>query len=206
VGAAQDSRVLSRPGHPERGEGSDIGVAEKRQWVRDRGAQLETGEHTREEQKGMTRSRGDQPDGADERGPADGGSGLAGRPPERPTEEALGGQPRSRGGTAEEGTPGGEAADTEGRAVPTSVRAAQAGVLLLAVLFGVFALVNSQPVDFSWVFGETQVERGDGGAVISGGVPLIVLLLLSFILGAALGGWWVSAASKARRRRDTETS
>jgi uncharacterized integral membrane protein len=81
------------------------------------------------------------------------------------------------------------------------IRAGQVAVLFLAVLFGVFALVNSHPVRFSWLFGETVVER-DAAGEVTGGVPLIVLLLLSFILGAGLGGWWTWQAGRARRRTD----
>jgi uncharacterized integral membrane protein len=84
--------------------------------------------------------------------------------------------------------------------VSRATRVGQAAVLLVAVLFGVFALVNSQPVDFSWILGETQVERDAGGEVVAGGVPLIVLLLVSFILGATLGGWWVWQVLRTRRR------
>jgi uncharacterized integral membrane protein len=145
----------------------------------------------------MARGSGDRPEGAGEPGPDDEGTGLAGRRGRSPTEGARGEGEATAGGAAGE-----EAAGADQRSVPTSVRVAQGAVLLLAVLFGVFALVNSQPVDFSWVFGETRVERGAGGEVASGGIPLIVLLLVSFILGAVLGGWWVSAATRARHRRE----
>jgi uncharacterized integral membrane protein len=84
--------------------------------------------------------------------------------------------------------------------VSTATRITQVVVLLLAGLFAVFAAVNSQPVEFSWVFGETQVERDAGGDVTSGGVPLIVLLVVSFILGATLGGAWVGQVVRSRRR------
>jgi uncharacterized integral membrane protein len=79
------------------------------------------------------------------------------------------------------------------------IRAGQVAVLFLAVVFGVFALVNSHPVRFSWLFGETLVTR-DASGEVSGGVPLIVLLLVSFILGAGLGGWWTWQAGRTRRR------
>jgi uncharacterized integral membrane protein len=82
----------------------------------------------------------------------------------------------------------------------TSARVGRIAVLFVAVLFGVFALVNSQPVDFSWIFGETTVEPGATGET-TGGIPLIVLLLVSFILGAALGGWWTWQAARTRQRR-----
>jgi uncharacterized integral membrane protein len=97
----------------------------------------------------------------------------------------------------EDGTSEGE----EARPIPTATLVARGTVVLLAVVFGVFALVNSQPVGFSWLVGETEVERDATGEVVAGGVPLIVLLLVSFILGAALGGWWTREALRDRRRR-----
>lgn len=69
----------------------------------------------------------------------------------------------------------------------------------IAVLFVIFAVFNRQPVDFSWVFGETQVVK-EGGDYVSGGVPLIVLLLSSFVLGGV-----VSAGLLWRRRRVRRT-
>jgi uncharacterized integral membrane protein len=109
------------------------------------------------------------------------------------------GSSRADGDRADTG-PRGAAAD--GASEPgrrPRIRAGQVAVLFLAVLFGVFALVNSHPVRFSWLFGETVVER-DAAGEVTGGVPLIVLLLLSFILGAGLGGWWTWQAGRARRR------
>jgi uncharacterized integral membrane protein len=76
-------------------------------------------------------------------------------------------------------------------------------IVLLAVLFGVFAVDNSQAVDFSWVFGESRVAP-DG----TGGVPLIVLLVVAAAVGAALGAlieWqWLRGrrARRAERERD----
>jgi uncharacterized integral membrane protein len=150
----------------------------------------------------MARGRDDRPEAAGEPGPDDEGTGLAGRRGRSPTEGSRGERAQGEGEITAEGAAGEGAAGADERSVPTSVRVAQAAVLLLAVLFGVFALVNSQPVDFSWVFGETRVERAATGEVASGGIPLIVLLLVSFILGAVLGGWWVNAAARARHRRD----
>lgn len=69
----------------------------------------------------------------------------------------------------------------------------------IAVLFVIFAVFNRQPVDFSWVFGETQVVK-EGGDYVSGGVPLIVLLIGSFVLGGV-----VSAGLLWRRRRVRRT-
>jgi uncharacterized integral membrane protein len=128
---------------------------------------------------------GDPDEGADDRqsGLADARGGAEGAPP--PHE----GQPREA---------------TGGRR-PTRARVGQIAVLLITVLFGVFALANSQPVSFSWLFGETQVTRDATGSVTGGGVPLIVLLLVSFILGAGLGGWWTWQAGRSRQRhRDTD--
>jgi uncharacterized integral membrane protein len=124
----------------------------------------------------------------DAAGEAEGG--LAGRSRgDRGREEA-----RPQGGPA-------DGASEEGRT--PRIRAGQVAVLLLAVVFGVFALVNSHSVGFSWVFGETQVTR-DATGEVSGGVPLIVLLLVSFIIGAGLGGWWTWQAGRTRRRAEEE--
>jgi uncharacterized integral membrane protein len=110
------------------------------------------------------------------------------------------GQDAGRSARSPEEHPG-AASTTEGKGrTPTGTRVAQVVVLAIAALFAVFALVNSQPVDFSWVFGETRVTRDAAGEVSSGGVPLIVLLLVAFILGAGLGGWWTWQAARSRRQ------
>ncbi len=58
-------------------------------------------------------------------------------------------------------------------------------VALAAVLFLVFAFVNSQRVTFDWIFGESVAVTTPQG--VSGGIPLIVLLLGAFLLGALVG-------------------
>lgn len=70
---------------------------------------------------------------------------------------------------------------------------------ILVVLFGVFAVANAQPVDFSWIFGETQVEIDPTGERVDGGVPLILLLGAAFAIGLFLG--LVIAWQSARKRR-----
>lgn len=71
-------------------------------------------------------------------------------------------------------------------------------VLLLLLLFVVFAVSNSQPVDFDWIFGETEVTDVDPATgETTGGVPLIVLLLVAFVIGALSGATLV----RIRRRR-----
>ena len=70
---------------------------------------------------------------------------------------------------------------------------------ILVVLFGVFAVANAQPVDFSWIFGESQVQIDETGARADGGVPLIVLLGAAFVIGLFLG--LVIAWQSGRRRR-----
>lgn len=123
---------------------------------------------------------------------------------------AGGGGPRAGGEDADRDRsrgPGIEGARPAGPVAAGPSRAPLVGrvlVLLVAVLFAIFALANSQPVDFSWVFGETQVQRDAAGEVSSGGVPLIVLLLVAFIVGATLGGWWTWQAGRGRRRRHDE--
>jgi uncharacterized integral membrane protein len=126
------------------------------------------------------------------RGLADSGQNRDAGPPTSPD----GGQP------GRSGAPQGAVDSAAGRwsRTSSSARAGRIAVLFVAVIFGVFALVNSQPVDFSWIFGETTVEPGATGET-TGGVPLIVLLLVSFILGAALGGWWTWQAARTRQRR-----
>lgn len=74
----------------------------------------------------------------------------------------------------------------------------------IAVLFVIFAVFNRQPVDFSWVFGETQVVK-EGGDYVSGGVPLIVLLIGSFVLGAVVSAGFLWRRKRVRRsRRDRD--
>lgn len=70
----------------------------------------------------------------------------------------------------------------------------------IAVLFVIFAVFNRQPVDFSWVFGETQVVK-EGGEYVSGGVPLIVLLITSFVLGGLLSAGLLWRRRRVRRSR-----
>ncbi len=75
----------------------------------------------------------------------------------------------------------------------------QVGRIMMVVaggIFTLFALFNAQYVDFSWVFGQTEVLT-QGTERISGGVPLIILLIASFVLGAIVG----LGASARRRKR-----
>jgi len=73
-------------------------------------------------------------------------------------------------------------------------------IVVLAVLFGVFAVANSQPVDFSWIFGETIVSENASGQV-TGGVPLILLLGTAFAIGAAVTLLVELFVSRGRRAR-----
>lgn len=66
-------------------------------------------------------------------------------------------------------------------------------------LFTAFALANRQYVEFSWLFGATEIQEVSGDRV-AGGVPLIVLLIGAFVLGVVAGAVWVSLRSRARRR------
>ncbi len=80
---------------------------------------------------------------------------------------------------------------------PLTQQAGRVVVVLVAVLFTVFALDNAQHVDFSWVFGGTEVvEQAEERA--SGGVRLIVLLVSSFVAGGTVGA--LSMLARARRR------
>lgn len=73
---------------------------------------------------------------------------------------------------------------------------------ILVVLFGVFAVANAQAVDFSWIFGETQVQIDETGARVGGGVPLILLLGAAFVIGLFLG--LVIAWQSGRKRRSEQ--
>ena len=65
-----------------------------------------------------------------------------------------------------------------------------------AVLFLVFAFVNSQRVTFDWIFGESVAVTTPEGVV--GGVPLIVLLLAAFLLGVLVGAGLLLRAQRTR--------
>lgn len=103
-----------------------------------------------------------------------------------------------------------EAKATDGRtparaSLPVSQVVGRLVIGLLAVLFVVFALFNRQPVDFSWVFGETQVVQ-EGGEYVRGGVPLIILMIGSFVLGSIVTAgimWRRRRVRDTRRRRNT---
>lgn len=82
---------------------------------------------------------------------------------------------------------------------PVTQQIGRVVLLLLLVLFGIFAATNAQPVDFSWVFGGTEATEGPAGET-EGGVPLIVLLVLSFAIGAVVGAGVTWQSSRARRR------
>jgi uncharacterized integral membrane protein len=93
----------------------------------------------------------------------------------------------------------------EGPSTPMTQQIGRVVVVLLLVVFGVFAATNAQPVDFSWVFGSTEVVDGPGEAT-EGGVPLIVLLLGSFAVGALAGAGLVWQARRRGRPSGQETS
>lgn len=104
------------------------------------------------------------------------------------------------GGAHDVGSGSAPGAPTAERTTPVTQQIGRVVVLLLVVLFGVFAAANAQPVDFSWVFGATEVsELPDGGT--EGGVPLIVLLLAAFAVGALAGVGLVWQGRRSRRRR-----
>ncbi|MFP4634947.1 MAG: hypothetical protein ACLFRD_03725, partial [Nitriliruptoraceae bacterium] len=85
---------------------------------------------------------------------------------------------------------------------PLTQQLGRAVVVLLVVLFAVFAVDNSQPVDFSWVFGGTTVEDDPSGSGQTGGVPLIVLLLIAFVIGGLIGSFVSWQVARSRRRRE----
>ena len=85
--------------------------------------------------------------------------------------------------------------------MPLTQQVGRVAVVLLAVLFGVFVVANAQFVDFSWVFGSTEVVRNADGERLRGGVPLIILMTGSFLLGAAVAGFTVWQVKRARMHR-----
>lgn len=135
------------------------------------------------------------------------------RPPDDDLDgtSAPGPQPRSEGEPpAPAGRPRGEPpAPTEHPRdepppTPLTQQLGRIALVLLAVVFGVFAVANSHPVDFSWLVGETEVvEAADG---TRGGVPLIILLLASFAIGALLGALfeWQLLHRRSRPRRSDD--
>ena len=111
------------------------------------------------------------------------------------------GDARSPEGTGDAGETG-EGEPVVPEPTPLTQQLGRVFIVILAVLFGIFAVANSQPVDFSWVFGETEVRPDPTGEGTTGGVPLIVLLLITFAIGALVGayvGWQVLRARRARR-------
>jgi uncharacterized integral membrane protein len=83
-------------------------------------------------------------------------------------------------------------------ATPVTQQVGRIAIVVIAVIFLVFAFANAQHVDFSWLVGETQVVR-QGGERVGGGVPLIVLLIVAFLAGAAVAT--LVAWQRARHRR-----
>jgi uncharacterized integral membrane protein len=98
------------------------------------------------------------------------------------------GEPGQRGdATSRSGSQGsGAQPDRTAAQVPLTQHLGRIVLVALVVLVVVFGLFNSQPVDFSWVFGSTEVVEA-GGERVSGGVPLIVLLFGAFAIGAVIG-------------------
>lgn len=82
---------------------------------------------------------------------------------------------------------------------PVTQQVGRVALVVVAVLFVVFALANAQHVDFSWIFGETEVVQ-QGGERVSGGVRLIILLLAAFVAGAFVAG--VASWQRVRHRDD----
>jgi uncharacterized integral membrane protein len=86
--------------------------------------------------------------------------------------------------------------------IPLSQKLGRVLIGVLVVLFGVFAVANAQPVDFSWIFGETQVEIDPTGERVAGGVPLIALLVAAFVIGLLLGLVLAWQGRRSRRRAE----
>lgn len=104
----------------------------------------------------------------------------------------------------EAGRPPGAEPGATAEPVPLSQQVGRVVLIAIAVLFIIFAVFNSQPVSFDWVFGESQVVE-QGGEYVGGGVPLIVLLIGSFVLGGIVGAgllWRQRKVRRARRRSE----
>ncbi len=154
---------------------------------------------------------------SDDQRPSPPGSGPGGSPgspdrdpsgsaaPADPTEPTGSRRSRRRAAAAEGETPpdaAGPPSDVPPEPpTPFTQHLGRFFIVVLAVLFGIFAVANSQPVDFSWVFGETEVRDDPTGPGEIGGVPLIVLLLVTFALGALIGAFTAWQLSRSRRRR-----
>jgi uncharacterized integral membrane protein len=88
-----------------------------------------------------------------------------------------------------------------GARTPVTQQVGRIALVVVAILFVVFALANAQHVDFSWILGETEVVQ-QGGERVRGGVRLIILLLAAFLAGAFVAG--VAAWQRARHRAHDE--
>jgi uncharacterized integral membrane protein len=112
------------------------------------------------------------------------------------TQDGRSDEHASDGRASDADTPAAPAATSE--PTPVTQWIGRLVIVLLAVLFGFFAVDNSQAVDFSWVFGETRAAPGG-----SGGVPLIILLVVAAAIGAAFGAlieWQFLRGRRARRK------
>lgn len=107
------------------------------------------------------------------------------------------------GGDTDRGASAESTADLD-PSVPFTQQLGRITVVILAILFGVFALANSHPVRLSWIAGETVVRADPGGDGTTGGVPLIVLLVASFAIGALVGVVTTWNLRRRRRRRYAE--
>jgi len=141
-------------------------------------------------------------DGTGSTGPSDEEARREAAQPPPPQERSAQGDRSSRGEKPirpeEQPTP-------EEPRTPLTQQVGRATVVLLAVLFAVFAVANSHPVTFSWILGGTEVITDAQGEPVSGGIPLIVLMLASFAAGALIGSvatWQAGRSRRARRERE----
>lgn len=140
--------------------------------------------------------RGSRASGPDVSGSSGSSSGPpSGSSSDRPSDPSSG-PPSGQASSGESST----SAASVRPPVPVTQQIGRVVVFLLAVLFGVFAVANSQSVDFSWIFGGTEVQTAPDGSRVGGGVPLIVLMLGSALVGAGLTWFATWQAGRARRR------
>jgi uncharacterized integral membrane protein len=107
------------------------------------------------------------------------------------------GDPVDRGEVVEPEASEREPSERE-RPTPMTQQLGRIVLVIVAVLFVIFALANAHYVDFSWLFGETQVVE-QGGERVRGGVPLIILLLVAFAAGAVVARLWSWQRKRHRR-------
>jgi uncharacterized integral membrane protein len=137
-----------------------------------------------------------------------GGDGPSERDPDRasrgtptpPSSPPSGGTGTGTGAGAASSSGDAGAAEPVKPPTPFTQQLGRVTIVVLAALFGVFAVANSQRVDFSWIVGETLAQEAASGEV-TGGVPLILLLVAAFAIGSLVTLLVELFVSRGRRAR-----